>query len=62
MTNKLIAHLGCPSCQTKLFRLEAKPASRPGVFEHETVAVEGVDTPGDGKTCPVCGAALVRVA
>lgn len=63
MANKIEGYIGCPACKTVLFRIESKPGDRPGVFQHETVAMDSVDLPTDAKSCPeaACGEVLTRV-
>lgn len=61
MTNRIEGYLGCPE-HGALFRLESQKAANEGVFQHVTVALDGVMT-GDGKTCPAdgCGKNIERV-
>lgn len=62
MTNTIEGYIGCPE-HGALYRLEAAPADRPGVFQHVTVALDGGPALGL-KTCPAdgCGKNLQRVA
>lgn len=60
MANRLEGYLGCPKCRTVLFKLEAEAVDAAGVFQHVRAAMSGVDA-GDGRSCPACGANVVRL-